>query len=198
MSPDSGHTPSSRLIIGLTGPNAAGKGEVAARLVSRGFTYHSLSDVLRDELLEAGREPSRDNLIEAGNALRAAGGAGVLAERVRRRLGGRDLVDSIRNPAEVEVLRGEAGFVLIGVEAPVEVRFARARRRGRPGDGPTLADFEAREARENSADPSRQQLARTFAMADHTLINDGTLEELHRKVDGLVVRLAGAGTAAPG
>ena len=37
------------LVIGLTGPNAAGKGEVANHLEARGFRLHSLSDIVREE-----------------------------------------------------------------------------------------------------------------------------------------------------
>ena len=43
------------MIIGLTGKNAAGKGEVARFLQDKGFYYHSLSDVLREELKKRGR-----------------------------------------------------------------------------------------------------------------------------------------------
>jgi dCMP deaminase len=204
------------MTIGLTGPNAAGKGEAAAYLVQKGYAYHSLSDVLREDLELRGIPPTRENLIAIGNELRTLGGPGVLAERILPRLhgtlpgqrdqhparpdgklaelSGRDVVDSIRNPAEVEVLRRLPGFVLIGVDAPLEVRFARAVMRGRAGDGPTLDEFRAKEARENSPDPSRQQLARTFAMADHTLSNEGSLEDLHRRVEMLLRRLEAAET----
>jgi dephospho-CoA kinase len=180
------------LIIGITGPNAAGKGEVASHLIGLGYHYHSLSDVLREELDRAGLPPTRENLIARGNALRAEFGPGALARRIVPRLTGRDVVDSIRNPAEVEVLRACPGFVLLGVDAPLEERFRRAVSRGRPGDGPTLEEFRAREARENSPDASRQQLARTFALADHTVANDGSLEDLRRRVQDLVERLDAA------
>ncbi|HET9481329.1 MAG TPA: AAA family ATPase [Candidatus Polarisedimenticolia bacterium] len=183
-------------LIGLTGPNAAGKGEVAACLAARGFVYHSLSDVLRDELRRAGLPPTRENLIAVGNELRAAHGPGVLAEKILERLTGRDVVDSIRNPAEVEVLRRVAGFVLIGVDAPLQERFRRAVSRGRPGDGPTLDEFREKEARENSPDVNRQQLARTFAMADRTLMNEGSLDDLHRRVEDLLLTLAERSPAA--
>ena len=93
------------MVIGLTGPNAAGKGEVAAWLVSRGYTYHSLSDVLREELERRSLPPTRENLIAVGNELRAAEGAGALVARIGARLTGSDVVDSIRNPSEVEALR---------------------------------------------------------------------------------------------
>jgi len=181
------------MIIGITGPNAAGKGEAAAYLGSLGFAYHSLSDVLRDQLASQGVDPTRENLIALGNRLRGESGPGVLAERILARLGRRDVVDSIRNPAEVEVLRRREDFVLLGVEAPLEVRFSRAMARGRPGDGPGLEEFAAREARENSPDPSRQQLARTFAMADVTISNGGSLEQLHRAVDAALRGLESPG-----
>ncbi len=185
------------MIIGITGPNAAGKGEVAAWLVARGYVYHSLSDVLREELDRAGVAPTRENLIARGNALRAEHGPGVLAQRILGRLTGRDVVDSIRNPAEVEVLRNRSSFILVGVDAPLEERFRRAVTRGRPGDGPTLEEFRAKEARENSPDASRQQLARTFSMADHTLANNGSLDDLHARVESLMARLARADAAQP-
>ena len=176
-------------MIGLTGPNAAGKGEIAARLGQRGFLYHSLSDVLRDELGRRGVPPTRENLIAVGNELRAQRGAGVLAEMIVPRLGGRDVVDSIRNPKEVDVLRRLPRFVLVGVDAAMEVRFARAMARGRPGDGPTFEEFRAKEAVENSSDAARQQLAATFRLADLTLSNDGSLADLEQRVEALLAKL---------
>lgn len=174
------------MIVGLTGPNAAGKGEVAARLHGRGFAVHSLSDIVRDEAASRGLDPSREHLIQVGNELRRRGGAGVLAERVLPRLGDRAVVDSIRNPAEVVVLRRAAGFILVAVEAPARLRFARTVARARPGDPLTLAEFEERERQENSADPEAQQLLATVRLADRVLVNEGTIEALHVKVDEIV------------
>jgi hypothetical protein len=122
------------MVLGLTGPNAAGKGEVADYLRARGFTVHSLSDVVREEARLRGLPPEREHLIRVGNLLRKQSGAGVLAERILPRLGARMVVDSVRNPAEVTVLRRLPRFVLLGVDAPVEVRFERSLRRARPGD----------------------------------------------------------------
>ena len=87
------------MLIGLTGPNAAGKGEVASFLGSRGLRIHSLSDVVREEALARGLGTAREHLILVGNELRRRWGPGVLAERILPRLAGRAVVDSIRNPA---------------------------------------------------------------------------------------------------
>lgn len=176
-------------VIGLVGPNAAGKGEVAECLKKRGFSYHSLSDIVRDEATARGLTHGREDLIATGNALRAERGAGVLAERTLSKLTGRDVVDSIRNPVEVEALRQAAGFVLLGVTAPAGVRFDRARARGRLGDGTTLDEFRGREAEENTEDPARQRLDATLSLADCRIDNSGSLGDLARKVDDLIERL---------
>ena len=85
------------MIIGLTGKFAAGKGTVAEVLTARGFRYHSLSDVLREELAARGIAESREALTAVGNELRRDGGPDVLARRIQARLqdGGDHIVDSI-------------------------------------------------------------------------------------------------------
>jgi dephospho-CoA kinase len=177
-------------VVGLTGPNAAGKGEVAAALKAAGFAYHSLSDIVREEALRLGRGVGRDALILTGTELRRAFGPGVLAERILPRLGPRDVVDSIRNPAEVEVLRRRPGFVLVGVDAPAAVRFGRARLREGRGDAlSSLEAFLAKEAEENTSDPAAQRLAATFALADRVLANASSLEALREAVAALVAEL---------
>jgi len=180
------------LVLGLTGPNAAGKGEVAALLQEWGFSCHSLSDVVREEALRRGRTVSRDDLIVTGNELRREGGPGALAERILPRLGNRDVVDSIRNPAEVAVLRRLPRFVLVGVDAPPEARFERARSRKGRGDAVSdLAAFLAKEAEEDSSEETNQRLSATFALRDRTLFNGGSLEDLREAVRALLRELEG-------
>ena len=167
------------LIIGLTGPNAAGKGEAAAYLAKRGFAIHSLSDVVREEAAARGLSAERENLIRIGNLLRREGGPDVLAGRILPRLVGLAVADSIRNPAEVETLRTALErFVLVGITASPESRFARIVARARPGDPTTMAEFISREREENEADPTRQQLDATFRLADRVIDNSGTLDDL--------------------
>jgi dephospho-CoA kinase len=164
---------------------------VAQYLGTLGFRLHSLSDVVRAEAASRGLPPEREHLIRIGNLLRREGGPGVLAERIVERLGRRDVVDSIRNPSEVEVLRGVPGFVLIGVSATVECRFERSIERGRAGDPQSLDEFVERERQENAADPTAQQLDATLALADRRVENDGDLADLHRQVDGILADLEG-------
>jgi dCMP deaminase len=181
------------MLIGLTGKYAAGKGTVAEALQRRGFGYHSCSDVLREELAVRGLAESREALLALGNELRRAGGPGELARRLTPRLvdGADHIVDSIRNPAEVEALRELEGFVLIAVDACPQARFTRLRARDRIGDPVTYEAFQALEQRElESDDPTTQQLNATIALADHYLQNDGGVDDLHHALGSLLAALA--------
>jgi len=180
------------MIIGLTGKNGSGKTAVAEYLKSRGFEYHSLSDEIREEVRSRGLEISRDVLIETGNELRRKFGPGVLAERILGKLGNERnyVVDSIRNPQEVAVLRRRKDFTLMALEADQAVRFERSRERGRENAAGTLDQFAAEEARElESGDPASQQLEATRREADLVVDNNGMLDGLHRQLDSMIPSL---------
>ena len=174
------------MIFGVAGPNGAGKGEIVQYLEARSFQSFSLSDVIREELARRGIEESRENMIEMGTELRAEGGPGVLAERAAASLSDdvNYAIDSIRHPAEVDVLRAcGRPFKLIWADADIQTRFQRLRERARPGDPQTLEHLRALEDREmGSRDPAAQQLLAVKELADFELRNDGELESLHQAV----------------
>jgi dephospho-CoA kinase len=170
-------------LIGLTGTNAAGKGEIAAYLAAKGYQAFSLSDVIREDLRRRGLEVNRDNLIARGNALRQRYGADILARRIMKKIRGKAVIDSLRNTREVAFFRKHPGFVLVAVDAPVEVRFRRARKRGRLESAATLDAFAAKEREEMAGGRDGQQLRRCLEAADLTITNGGTLAALRRKVD---------------
>jgi len=170
-------------LIGLTGTNGAGKGEAAAFFAGRGYEHHSLSDAIRDALAAEGLEASRDNLIRKGNQLRREGGPDALARLILAKVRGPAVIDSIRNPSEIAALREAKGFYLVALDAPPALRFGRVSRRGRNESAPDLAAFLRKEAEENGSDPGAQQLGPCMALADATVINDGTIDELHRKLE---------------
>ena len=170
-------------LIGLTGTNGSGKGELAAYLQRKGFAYYSLSDVIRDELAAAGKEITRDHLIAMGNALREEFGPDVLARRVTAKIKGKAVIDSVRNVKEVEYLKKLKGFVFWAVDAPAEVRHGRVTARGRNESAATLEEFKKKEEEEMKGNESAQQLAACMALADRLFINNGSLEDLYAKVE---------------
>ena len=134
-----------QIIIGLTGPNGAGKGEVANFLKSKGFAYYSLSDVIRDEATKRNLEHSRENLRIIGNELRESFGPSVLGkltlEKIENQKVSRAVVDSIRNPEEIKQLKTNHAFFLLGVTSKIETRFERAMKRNRNENALNLEEF---------------------------------------------------------
>ena len=183
------------MIIGLTGKNASGKGEVANYLQKKGFFYYSLSDVLREEATKIKLAHSRDNLINLGNELRKKYGANYLAKQINNKIKQKFkknknlnfVIDSIRNPFEAKELMKNKEFILVGIKATIELRFKRLQERNRLGDAKTLNEFKQQEQRENLKNRANQQLDATLKLANRVINNDSTLKELHKKVDKLLL-----------
>lgn len=176
-----------KMIIGLTGTNAAGKGEVANYLKSRGFQYLSLSDIVREGATKQGLEHTRRNLIKVGNELRERFGAGILAEKTIDKIERKNcVIDSIRNTEEVNSLRSLPDFKLVCVDATIELRYKRAQERKTARDKISFKEFKRLEEVENFKSKTGQQLKQCIEIADDTIMNGGTLEELYKKIDGLL------------
>ena len=174
------------MIIGLTGENCAGKSSIAEYLMKKSFYYYSLSDVIREQLKEQGIPITRENMINKGNQLRQSLGPGALGKLISQKLDDDKnyVIDSIRNPAEVEELKKLGRFVLLYVTAPAETRFGRIKQRQREQDPQTFESFLHFEKLEmENEDKTKQNLKGTSDMADKKVVNDGTVEQLHEKVD---------------
>jgi len=178
------------MILGVAGRNAAGKGAVVGFLEDRSFVAHSLSDELREELSAQGGTESREAMIELGREFRRREGPGGLARRVLKKLSvdRNHIVDSIRHPAEVDVLRENSPhFLLIWVETGEQARFERLLMRARPGDPSTIEEMRSLEARElSSDDEAGQQLDAVRSMADRVVHNDGSIDALNESLAALL------------
>ena len=152
----------------------------------RGYAYFSLSNVIREELKNRGQKITRNSLIRMGNRMREQSTPDILARRVLEKVKDKAVIDSIRNPREVVYLKKQKGFVLISVDAPVELRYERAKKRGREESASTLQEFKAKEAEEMSQQERGQQLQTCMNMADFTVWNDGSLHDLHKKLEELL------------
>ncbi|MGH9417221.1 MAG: deaminase [Terriglobales bacterium] len=192
------------MVIGLTGTNGSGKTTLAEHLKTAGFDYRSLSDEIRVELERSGLKPTRENLIASGNALRREFGRAVLADRTRARISPERnyVVDSIRHPDEVRALRQLPDFHLLHLEAPLELRYERARARGDARTPASLEQFVALEQRElTGADPEAQNLTACAALADAVLLNDASVAEFTARAEAVIrgwLQQAAASDPRPG
>lgn len=178
------------LHVGVTGFNAAGKGEVSEYLKDKGFRAISLSDILRIEAKNQNLEPTRENLTALGQKMRQQLHPGFLAEKALFHIdqSKKYVIDSIRHPYEIKILKQHLKpFLLIGVDAPVALRFERSQIRGRQENASTLEEFIAREQAEMKNNPNAQQLHKCMELCDFLIINDGSLEELESKIDQAIL-----------
>ena len=197
--------------VGVTGLPGAGKGAfidlLRPLLAEQGVEtrYYSLSDQLREEARRRQLPVARPVLRTIANELRQEHGSGVLSLMVVRKIrddlatvpAGTDLViivDSIRNPEEVRVLRRELGsqFALVAVEAPLDVLVQRLASRAR-FDEPEEVVKRKEAARQmiigesGEGEPAHgHNIAECIAMADWCVDNSTSLAALGASIQHFV------------
>ena len=170
-------------VIGTVGLAGSGKGEFASVAEADGIPVVTMGDVIRAECRERGLDPAEHH-GEVASTLREENGPTAIAEaslpHIETALEDHDtvVVDGIRSGAEVDVFEGRFGdaFLLVGVEAPFEVRKERISDRGRDDveDGESLA---ARDERELGFG-----LGEALDRADVTIENTDSLERFRERV----------------
>lgn len=174
------------MIIGFTGRIAAGKETLKDFFIKKGFDYFTLSQMLIEEMEKKGIPITRNNLQNYGDMLRKKQGAGVLMEIFLKKINpnGNHIIDGIRNPGEVIELK-KHNSILIAIDAPQKSRFERLLKRAKPSDPKTWEEFLKVDDRDFSDkdNPLGQQVGKCMEMADFTIINDGNVEDLKKKIE---------------
>lgn len=181
------------MIIGIVGSIASGKDTVADYLKEKGFHSFSHSEILREMMKEEGIETTIPNLTTYGNNLRETKGFGYLSEVISDKIdpSQNSITTSIRQVGEIEYYRKRWGdkFILIKLDAPKEMRFERLVKRNKTGDVKTMAELDEIEARQADGKGGGMNMNKCFEMADLTLENIGTFEELYQKIDNIILEL---------
>ncbi|MFH1284058.1 MAG: AAA family ATPase [Candidatus Peregrinibacteria bacterium] len=175
------------MIIGLTGSMGCGKGEVVKILEKEGFSYITLSSMVREEARKRGVPEEREVLMEVGNSMRAKEGSGVLGKRALNHIQNSEndkwVVDGIRNPAEITELKKSDAVYIVGVNADKYILVERILSRQRESDPKAEDEILSRIERELGKGESEdgQQVGKCIELADIVIDNEGTLEELSQK-----------------
>lgn len=176
------------MIIGITGTDGAGKGTVVEYLThEKSFKHYSARNFIVAEINRQGLPVDRNQMRLTGNILREQHGNEFVIKQAYERAktnGDENVVlESVRAVAEAKYLKQQGG-ILLAVDADLKIRYNRVQERRSESDRVTFAEFvEQDDAEKISTKASEQSKFEVMQMADHTIQNDGTIEELHAKVE---------------
>jgi dephospho-CoA kinase len=180
------------MIIGITGTIGAGKGTVVDYLMQqKGFAHYSVRDFLMKEVEKRGLVPDRDSTRTVGNELRATHGPEFLVQLAYDyavTAGGDALIESVRAIGEAQFLKSRGAF-LLAVDADQQLRYTRIQQRGLSTDHVDFETWKEQEAKElASSDPHGMNVNAVMQMADFRIENNGSVEELHQKIETMLVQ----------
>lgn len=178
-------------ILAFVGAPAAGKTEAASVAKELGIPVVTMGDVVREELRSRNLPLSDANAGCIANELREREGMDAIAKRCiplikgitdkerKKSIKSVIVIDGIRGVAEVETFKKAFGtdFVLVRIEAPLDLRYERIKTRGRGDDSLNTEEFKEREEREN-----RWGMGEAMEKADKIVKNEGSLEGFKEQI----------------
>jgi dephospho-CoA kinase len=176
-------------VIGAVGKIGSGK-DAAIKYIAgkRSLRMFSIGDIARDIARNEGLPATRKNLqMITEKYYEKFGRTYFIEETIRRieRAGCEQmLITGIRAPTDVTTLREHFhdDFVLICVTADEQKRFQRLLQRRESRDPKTWQQFLEQDRNEENI----FRLDEACKLADYKIQNEGTLEELHKKIDEII------------
>jgi dephospho-CoA kinase len=177
-----------KIIIGLVGEFAAGKGAVAKYLAKKyQAKVYKFSDPLNDILNRVDEKIIRDNQCAIANFLRKNFGEDILSKVLMKNAAGDRngiiVVDGFRKMGELNFFRKKENFILINVKTDLKVRYERIIKRGEKVDEKTksLESF-----LKDHKLPADTDIVKVGKKADYTVDNSGTKKELYLQIDKII------------
>lgn len=185
--------------IALVGMCGSGKSVVADELVDKGYRFFRFGQITLDIILEKGWEINEKNERAIREGLRKEYGMGAYAiknlPKIDQYLQEGDVVgDGLYSWDEYKILKEKYKdqLVVIAVYAPPKLRYERLSQRKRSESDKEVRNRQLTAEQAKSRDFSEiENLDKggPIAMADHTLINTGTVEHLKAQLEDILTKL---------
>lgn len=188
-------------LICLVGMCGSGKSEVADYMMSKGkYGFLRFGQITLDKIKKIGKKPSEALEKKIREDFRAKHGMATFAilniPKFDQLLKESDVIgDGLYSWEEYLVLREKYGknLIVIAVYAPPKIRYARlCNRSSKHGEDKNLRfrSFTEKEAAaRDKAEIENSHKGGPIAMADYTIINDGSPNDLYKKIDDLLNKL---------
>jgi dephospho-CoA kinase len=175
-----------KTIIGIVGMPGSGKGIVSDVADDLGLNIVVMGDVIRNEVVHKGLEPTSENIGKIMLKMRSKYGSAIVAKRcVPKILSSTNrfvLVDGIRSFDEVEEFKRRfPNFFLIAIYSSPKTRFRRIFKRNRSDDPDNWKIFYGRDAREIGVG-----IGKAIALADFMIINEQSIAKFRSDVKKLL------------
>ncbi|MFH1236231.1 MAG: AAA family ATPase [Parcubacteria group bacterium] len=179
------------MIIGLTGPLAAGKGTIVKYLVEN---YQArqvrFSDPLRDIIHRLYKDQTRENMSHLATFLRSEFGGNILIdtvlEDIKKMDGSLFVLDGMRHIDEYRILSERHDFRMWAVDADMKTRYERIIKRGENASDTTLTYDRFQKQHELITEVHISEL---MAKAHEHIDNNGSFEDLYAQVEVLMKKL---------
>lgn len=166
-------------LIIVTGMPGAGKDEFVKVALSLGYTDVHMGDTVKSYATNSGI-PLVDREIGAfATKERRENGMDIWARRTAEKITNpeKTIVDGLRNMEELEYFRSSfPDTMVVAIYTNRDERLRRILIRNRIDDVKSENELEGRDNRELG-----WGIGRTISLADHMIVNDGTLEEFREK-----------------
>jgi len=172
----------------VTGMPGAGKDEFIKVALERGYKEYHMGDVVRYHARKSNIPVSDESIGKFATDERKRYGMHIWAARTVAQMKGKEkvVIDGLRNMEELDYFRKNLRCLyVVAIFASRKDRLERILRRGREDDVKSEEGLIRRDSRELS-----WGIGEVIALADYTLVNDGTLGDFKQKAGRLLDKLS--------
>jgi dephospho-CoA kinase len=183
--------PGNKIVIGIVGEIASGKGTAAEYLKKKyDGAIFKFSTPLRDVLKRLHLDESRENLQMLSLSLRNCFGDDLFSKVIARDAANSPanliVTDGIRRPNDIVALAKLSNFHLVAIHADEKTRYERVKARNENANdaNKTWEDFQ-----KDAAAETEMTIRDIAAKAEYVISNNGSLEELYQALDEIVDKI---------